>query len=147
GQVTETYAEIQQRVYRGVVDTPKTENSFRKAALSDGVRAEIEAWRTVAGELTGPELWVFCSERMTPLSKTNTWYRKMKPRLRKPGLGWVTFQVMRRTHSSLMKVLGADPKLVADNMGHTLDVNQNVYTQSPVESRVPIVNLLEQSLQ
>lgn len=52
---------------------------------------------------------------------------------------------MRRTHSTLMKLLKADPKLVADQLGHSLDVNQNVYTQSPVESRLVIVNQLEES--
>jgi hypothetical protein len=30
---------------------------------------------------------------------------------------------------------GGGWKLVADQLGHSLDVNQNVYTQSPVESR------------
>jgi integrase len=53
---------------------------------------------------------------------------------------------MRRTHSTLMKQLKADPKLVADQLGHTLGVNQNVYTQSPVESRLVIVNQLENLL-
>jgi hypothetical protein len=35
---------------------------------------------------------------------------------------------------------------VADQLGHSLDVNQNVYTQSTVESRLGIVNQLEKSL-
>ena len=50
---------------------------------------------------------------------------------------------MRRTHSTLMKEMKADPKLVAGQMGHTLDVNHNVYTQSGVELRRPLVNELE----
>lgn len=54
---------------------------------------------------------------------------------------------MRRTHSTLMKAIGVDGKLVADQMGHTLDVNQNVYTQSSVEIRQVAVNQLEKSLQ
>jgi hypothetical protein len=36
---------------------------------------------------------------------------------------------------------------VADQLGHSLDVNQNVYTQSPVETRLVAVNQLEKSLQ
>jgi hypothetical protein len=64
----------------------------------------------------------------------------------KVGLGWANFQVMRRTHSTLMKEIGADPKLVADQLGQSLDVNQNVYTQSPVESRLGMVNELDQRL-
>ena len=70
----------------------------------------------------------------------------MRPALNKVGLGWATFQVMRRTHATLMKAMGVDGKLVADQLGHSLDVNQNVYTQSPVESRLVIVNQLEQRL-
>jgi hypothetical protein len=45
-----------------------------------------------------------------------------------------------------MRELGVDGKLVADQCGHTLDVNQNVYTQSPVEARLPAVNQLKQRL-
>jgi integrase len=83
---------------------------------------------------------------MTPLSKDNWWWRIMRPTLKKVGLEWATFQVMRRTHATLMKTLGVDGKLVADQLGHTLDVNQNVYTQSPVASRLAMVNQLEKSL-
>ena len=56
------------------------------------------------------------------------------------------FQVMRRTHSTLMSAVGVEGKLVADQMGHTLDVNQNVYTQSPVALRQEGVNRLESAL-
>lgn len=146
GRLTVAYVDIRQRVYRGMLDTPKTENSFRKAALSEGLLAEIEAWRELAVE-TGEEAFVFPSERMTPLSKDNCWRRIMHPALEKVGLEWANFLVMRRTHSSLMKQLGIDPKLVADQLGHTLDVNQNVYTQSPVEMRQAALNQFERRLQ
>ena len=61
-------------------------------------------------------------------------------------MGWANFQVMRRTHATLMNELGVSGKLVADQLGHSLDVNQNVYTQTPVENRLPAVNQLEKSL-
>ena len=70
----------------------------------------------------------------------------MQPKLESVGLGWANFLVLRRTHATLMRGLGVDGKLVADQLGHSLDVNQNVYTQSPVESRLDMVNQLEQSL-
>ena len=146
GRLTEKYADIRQRVYRGLVDTPKTDQSLRKAALSEGVLVEVENWRRSAVD-TRDVAWVFPSERMTPLSKDNCWRRSMHRKLAKVGLGWANFLVMRRTHATLMKALGADGKLVADQLGHSLDVNQNVYTQSPVESRLAIVNQLEKSLQ
>jgi integrase len=145
GRINATYAEIRQRVYRGLVDTPKTNQSFRKAALSEGVLAEVESWRSLSVD-TRDGAWVFPSERMTPLSRDNCFRRSIHPKLEKAGLGWVNFLVMRRTHATLMKALGVDGKLVADQLGHSLDVNQNVYTQSPVESRLGAVNQLEKSL-
>src|SRR5258708_27928070 len=90
--------------------SPKTDNSTRQAALSEGLLGEIEAWRMMAIE-TRDDAWVFPSERMTPLSKDNWWNRVMHPALKKVALEWATFQVMRRTNATLMKALGADGKL------------------------------------
>jgi len=142
GRLTATHADIMQRVYRRKLDTPKTDNSTREAALSAGLLSEIEAWRFVSMS-TKADAWVFPSERMTPLSKDNIWRRSMLPKLQAVGLGWCNFQVMRRTHATLMRQLKADPKLVADQLGHTVDVSLNVYAQSPVAGRAVIVNELE----
>jgi integrase len=146
GRMAATYADIQQRVYRGAIDSPKTNQSVRQAALPEGLLRDIEVWREFSVE-TSAGAWVFPSERMTPLSKDNCWRRSMVPKLKPVGLAWANFLVMRRTHATLMKALGVDGKLVADQLGHSLDVNQNVYTQSPVESRLAAVNQLEKSLQ
>jgi integrase len=146
GRMAATYADIRQRVYRGTIDTPKTDQSVRQAALPEGLLRDIEVWRELA-VATRDDAWVFPSERMTPLSKDNCWRRSMEPKLAKVGLKWANFLVMRRTHATLMRALGVDGKLVADQLGHSLDVNQNVYTQSPVESRLAAVNQLEKSLQ
>jgi len=35
-------------VYRGAIDTPKTDQSIRRAALPEGLLREIEAWRSVS---------------------------------------------------------------------------------------------------
>jgi integrase len=113
--------------------------------LPAGLLRDVEVWREFAVE-SRDDAWLFPSERMTPLSKDNCWRRSMQPRLEKVGLGSANFLVMRRTHATVMRGLGVDGKLVADQLGHSLDVNQNVYTQSPVESRLAIVNQLEKSL-
>jgi integrase len=142
GRVGETFAAVVERVYEGVLDTPKSEQSVREAALAAGLMLDLEKYREVLGH-PADQTFVFPSERGTPLAKNNVWNRNIKPKLKAVGLEWCTFQVMRRTHSNLMKALKADPKLVADQLGHTLDVNQNIYTQSPVELRLPLVNELE----
>jgi integrase len=145
GRLKETHAEITQRVYRGVIDTPKTSTSVRYAALPDGLLRDVELWRSIAA-VTDDAALVFPSERMTPLAKENIWRRSMYPKLEPVGLAWANFQVMRRTHSTLMRSLGIDGKLVADQLGHSLDVNQNVYTQTSVETRLPALNRLEETV-
>ena len=72
--------------------------------------------------------------------------RSIGPKLDAAGLEWVTFQVMRRTSSTLLNSLGVEGKIEADQLRHTLDVNQNVYTHSPVALRREALNKLEQAL-
>jgi hypothetical protein len=53
---------------------------------------------------------------------------------------------MRRTHASLSRKAGIDPKLVADQLGHGIGVNLDVYTIADLEQRLAAVNTLELSL-
>lgn len=146
GHFMGTHVHICQRVYRGQIDSPKTSNSVRKAALSAGLMAEIELWRGVSLD-TSADAWVFPSETgKTPLSRDNVWRRRIGPQLESVGLDWVDFHVMRRTHSSLMNEIHDDPKLVADQLGHTVDVNQNVYTRASIARRKTAVDALENAL-
>ena len=142
----EKSAQITQRVYHGDIDTPKTHHSVRKAALPDGLVQAIEEWRAIS-PLTGPDDWVFPSEAIkSPVCPYNVWRRQVASRLEAADLSWVTFQVMRRTHSSLLRELDVSPEVRAQQMGHTVDVNENVYTKASLESRRQAVNLLEASL-
>jgi integrase len=144
-RLSDTSADVQERIYRGKVDKPKTQKSIRKVALSQSVQADIACW--LAESPCGNEAWLFPSEKLdTSLSKDNALYRYIRPRLVAVGLEWVDFQVMRRTHASLMREAGIDPKIVADHMGHDVNVNLNVYTQTSLESRLQAVETLETAL-
>lgn len=140
------YADIRQRVYRGDVDSPKSVRSVRFAALSDGLLVSIDDWRSVSLD-TSADAWVFPSEKLTtPLAKDNCWRRSFLPKLTPVGLAWANFQVMRRTHSSLLKELDVDPHVRAEQMGHTIDVNENVYTITSLKRRKEAVNALERAI-
>ncbi|MGH9689226.1 MAG: tyrosine-type recombinase/integrase [Candidatus Acidiferrales bacterium] len=140
------YADVRQRVYRGDVDSPKSVRSVRFAALSDGLLVSIDEWRAASLD-TSADAWVFPSERLkTPLAKDNCWRRGFLPKLEPLGLAWANFQVMRRTHSSLLKELDVDPQVRADQMGHTVDVNENVYTITSLKRRKEAVNALERAI-
>jgi hypothetical protein len=53
---------------------------------------------------------------------------------------------MRRPHANLSRKEGIDRKLVADQLGHRLGVNLDVYTISDLTQRLESVGVLEQSL-
>jgi integrase len=140
------YADIRQRVYRGDIDSPKSNRSVRHAALPDGLLMSIDEWRAVSLD-TSADAWVFASEKLTtPLAKDNSWRRSFLPKLKPVGLAWANFQVMRRTHSSLLKELDVDPQVRAEQMGHTVDVNENVYTITSLKRRREAVNALERAV-
>jgi integrase len=146
GSLTGTSAEISRRLYRGKLDSPKTQRSKREAAFSDGLLEAIAEWRSQS-VCTEPTAWVFPSERLTtPVGKDNLWRRYFLPKLQAVGLGWANFQVMRRTNSSLMKKFKVDPKVGADQRGHGIGVSIDVYTQSDGEEKRAAVNTLEAAL-
>jgi integrase len=144
--VTEDHIDVEQRLYRGQIDSPKTPKSKRSVALSEGLQSLIAMWSLLSGS-PGPEAWVFPSETLkTPLAKDNCWRRWIAPKLKAVGLEWVNFQVMRRTHTSLMHELKVDPKTDADQLGHAVDVNLNVYTKTALALRKEAVNTFESAL-
>ena len=141
--VGEESAVIEQRIYRGKIGTPKSHRSVRTVAFTPNIAAEMKEWRGIR-PITDPDAWVFPSERLTtPLSRDNWWRRNMEPQLRTLGLQWANFQVMRRTHASLARRAGIDPKVVADQLGHGLGVNLDVYTKSDLAQRAAAVKKLE----
>jgi integrase len=146
GSLTGGSVEITQRLYRGEIDTPKTHRGIREAALSEGLVRAIDEWRAIS-PCTASDTWVFPSERLTtPLTRDNLWNRNFLPKLRPLRLEWATFQVMRRTNSSLMKKSKVDPKVGADQRGHGIGVSLDVYTQSDREEKRVAVNTLEAAL-
>jgi integrase len=68
------------------------------------------------------------------------------PNLKKVGLEWANFQVMRRTHACLLGELEVDPQVRADQMGHSVDVHQNEYTRASLDRRKGAMNALEKAL-
>jgi integrase len=139
GRIRQDSAEILERVCRGDIDTPKTTKAVRAVALPKDLQTDLQEWLKATPD-TGPDGWLFPSENLKiPLSSTNLMARYIRPRLKKVGLGWVDYRVMRRTHSSLANAKGIDPKLVADQQGHGVDVNLNVYTHTSLSNRLEAV--------
>ncbi|MGJ5813593.1 tyrosine-type recombinase/integrase [Paludibaculum fermentans] len=141
--VTEDCGElsIEQRLYRGDIDDPKTALSKRKVGIPSQTAEVLREWMELVAPQ--PEAWLFASENpKKPLWRDNVWYRHMKPKLDAIGLGWANFQVLRRTHASLGHDIKVDPKVAADQRGHGIGVALDVYTQSSIEARRAAAEML-----
>jgi integrase len=145
GRVDSEMIEVAQRVYRGLPDDPKTERGKRQAALPPDLASDLDDWRELCAD-AGPNELVFPSERGTFLSRDNFLRRNLQKKLEGVGLGWVNFQVLRRTQASLSHKEGVDPKVSADQRGHAIGVAIDTYTSSDLESRREAVTKLEAAL-
>ena len=138
-------ARIEQRIYRGDIDTSKTHSSTRTVAIPPKTAKQLQVWMGLVGE--HPEAWVFASENAAkPMWRDNVWRRHMQPRLETVGLEWATFQVLRRTHASLGHDAGIDPKVAADQRGHGIGVAIDVYTTAALSRRAQAAEQLENAV-
>jgi integrase len=136
---------VEQRLYRGDIDTPKTASSRRVVALGPATAKILKEWMEWVGEES--DSWLFASESgETPIWRDNIWYRYMKPKLEPEGLGWANFQVLRRTHASLGHEAGVDPKVAADQRGHGIGVALDVYTKAALSKRAQAAEQLENAV-
>jgi integrase len=136
---------VEQRVYKRVLGTPKN-GKAREVALSDGTLELLQEWAELSQD-SSLDGFVFPSERVTtPLSPDNLWRRYMVPKLEKVGLGWATFQVLRRTNASLGGKHGVDRKVAADQRGHGFGVSVDLYTSSDLDQKREAAKKLEDAV-
>ena len=136
---------VEQRVYRGVIDSPKTDPSRREAAIPPMTAELLREWMesAVAPE---PEAYVFAGEKGTPVWRDTLLYDHIRPKLKPHGLEWVDFQVMRATHASIGHRLKLDPKVTADQRGHGVGVAIEEYTKTSLKDRALAARKLEEAV-
>jgi len=140
--IAEQSVTVSRRVYEGDVDSPKTGRA-RVVGLSPATASLLTEWRGLLLDQR-PEAWLFQSEKLSsPLNRDNVQRRYIQPKLAKIGLGWVTFQVMRRTNGSLAHKFGVDPKVAADQRGHGVGVAMNEYIQSDLEQKLQVAKTVD----
>jgi integrase len=71
-----------------------------------------------------------------PMSDHNILSRHIKPVGRKLGIGWVNWQVLRRSYATWLVEAGADPKAVQGQMRHSrISTTMDIYTQFVPDSQ------------
>lgn len=136
--------EIRRRIYRGKFADPKN-GLARTVAVPPRTAALLCKWMEQAVE-RNPEAHVFAGETAQPLWRSSLLDDHIKAKLEPIGLGWVNFQVMRRTHASLGHKAKVDPKVAADQRGHGIGVALDVYTRSSIQERAAAAKRLENAV-
>ena len=107
--------QIRQRVYRGKFASPKN-GLVRTVAVPPSTATLLRQWMENAVE-PKPESFLFAGETGQPLWRSSLLDDYIKAKLKPVGLGWVNFQVMRRTHASLGHQAKVDPKFRRTSAG------------------------------
>jgi len=127
--LTEGQMLVQEAVYEGAFDTPKTVAGVRTLPLAEGAAHLLEAWRSKA-KRSGPEDLVFATWSGKPISPNNVLRGSVFPACQRLGLLNATWLTFRRTYSSWAHEKGVPGKVVAELMGHAkVDTTLNIYTQ------------------
>lgn len=120
---------VDEAVYEGRFNTPKTEAGMRRIPLSPIARHVLQQWRDRSKRTALNDL-VFSTWSGKPISPNNV-LRAIVPvctELGLPRASWLTF---RRTYASWAHEKGVAGKTIAALMGHTkVDTTLNVYAQA-----------------
>lgn len=132
---------IERSWYRGRIEPPKN-GRVRLVGIDFEIFERLERRVEQLPERC-PEGWLFPSERMvTPMRPDNVLRRAVYPKLEPFGLDWINFAVLRRSHSTLHQARGTDPKIIADQQGHGLDVHMTEYIDSHLDRKREATSVL-----
>jgi len=144
---------IDEKYCRGEWGCPKTAGSSATIGVDAGVIQRIHQLRDVEVTINwgangakktfkmvrsdNPGDLVFQSIRKgVPMSDHNILTRHIKPAARKLGIGWVNWQVLRRSYGTWMAESGAEPKAVQAQMRHSrISTTMDIYAQFVPESQ------------
>jgi len=149
---------INERCCRGDWGAPKSQASNATIAVNEAVIQRIHRLKMVmvemrAGRATrrypavksdGPDDLVFQSPVCgRPMRDNNVLVRFIKPAARKLGIGWVNWQVLRRSFATWLKLAGADVKDAQALMRHSrASTTLDIYQQFVPESQRRVVDRL-----
>lgn len=108
---------VDEGLYETELSTPKTASGVRSLPMSDLLAAQLQRWQ--GKRVCDPGRLVFPNELGTPYCRRNLMHRYLKPATEAAGIGRVGWHVLRRTHSTWLKDVGAAPGVIQHQLGHT----------------------------
>ncbi len=124
------YVEVDEAVYKGTLDTPKSRKSSRKVAIGQGLQLELENWRKQA-KFTEPEDFVFSVRTNSPIDLKNATARHVKPACAKLGLPLMSWHDFRHTYTTWGRRAGVKAETMRDQLGHeSVQVTLDIYSHA-----------------
>ena len=149
---------IDERYCRGEWGAPKSQASnatipvnrcvidriHRLKSITIEIKAGNAVRRYPAVKASGPDDLVFSSVVTgAPMRDNTVLTRFIKPAARALGMGWVNWQVLRRSHATWLKIAGADVKDAQAQMRHSRPTTTlEIYQQFIPESQRRVVDKL-----
>ncbi len=125
---------VDERLYDGEFDDPKTEDSVREHDLAPAVLRVLKKRAAKTGAT--PDALVFATRTGRPLDRRTLLRRQFKPACKKLGMNGVNWHTLRHTYVTAHDTLRTPLGVVQDSVGHVSDVTRRVYLHSyPSERR------------
>lgn len=143
GDIRDGCIHVLRRIYLGALDDPKSDLGIREVAIGE-MQDQLDFYIASLPDRR-PEAWLFPSETgATSISAKNLYQRRLKPVFEAAGLRRFNYQAMRATFNTQLAELEPDAKVRADILGHTVDVNEQVYRRSTAEQRKNAIRLFDE---
>lgn len=132
---------VRRAVTRRVVGTPKTKKSIRSIPLIQPVKGLLVLWRA---KCKPEQMWVFQTERKTPIELKDTAKRVIRPALKKAKLTWKGYHSGRRGLGTTLRALTGNSNAGRDMLGHSnTQVTEAHYEAAMPEEVMKGMRLLE----
>jgi integrase len=135
---------IEQACYRGALGSPKTKGSKRILPLPKGlVNPLVRTFERA--KRTGEDDLAFQTRNGTVFNDTNLLRRDLKPAGVTLGMPWLSWHTLRRTHATLLQLVGASLRDAQAQLGHSkMSTTLEVYTlPTPAHLREAVEKLAQ----
>ncbi len=135
---------VEETVYDGHFDTPKTRHSARRIPIGPEAAAILAALQP---ERASPDTLIFAASTGKPLDRRNLLRRKLQPACRQLSLPVATWHWLRHCHATMLDAVGAPLGTVQAQLGHsTSELTRRVYVHSIPEDQRRAVESVERLL-
>jgi len=147
GSVTHHGLVVDQSVWNGVADTPKTQSALRTLAISP----QLAIMLLVHGkrQLDRGHKYLFSNSKGSPLDMNTFRTRKMLPLLRSLDIKQAGYHAFRHFNASFLNALRVPLKTIQERLGHAFagSLTLDVYTHSEWKENYEAARLLGESIE